>query len=152
MTRVWTVEEDMRLLRFKAGPGRTLRALAEELGRTYYACRTRRKLLTSEKIRPGQAMLPRKCRGCQAPLPPGRPRYCESCRKRALLKSYRMRYRSGSLATIGAAHNRFARWSDEDDQVLMSGKVTISLARRLGRTLKSCYARRERLAKTLAVQ
>lgn len=148
---LWTDQEDLRLRDFVAGGGVTLRDLAQELGRTYYACRTRRKLLISGQIKPGQALLPRKCR-CGNPIPQGsRSRRCEACRKRSLLQSYKVRYRSGSEATQGAAKNRFSRWTEEDDALLLQQPITIGLARRLGRTLKSCYARRERLARRFSL-
>lgn len=80
-------------------PG-TLRDLACELGRTYYATRLRRKALIAGSVR-----------SADEPRPP----------------------------------RDSTRWTAYEDRRVLSERVTLDLARQLGRTLKACVVRRQRL-------
>lgn len=145
MRRYWTREEDEALTRFVPYQGRSLRDLARELGRTYYATRLRRKALLAGHVTPGGPT----CDLCSAPLKDGRRHgHCEDCRTARAQENNLVRYKSGSLATRGVAQRKWSRWTAADDAKLLSEPLSIALARDLGRTLKSCSVRRQRVLST----
>lgn len=141
--RYWTPQEDRLLLEFQPAPARNLRDLAQELGRTYYAVRGRRKALQAGHVQPAAEPC---CLGCGAKLPEGRHHgCCERCRLTHQRRSNRRRYLMGSLSTSGKAGRRWQPWTEEDDRRVLQEPLTLNLARELGRTMKSCTVRRQRL-------
>lgn len=136
----WTAAEDQALLEHRPGRGPSLRELAEELGRTYYAARRRRKDLASGRLSPGGA---HRCSRCESLLPERQKHgHCPACR--AAPDKPRT---SRTPEEIASATNAGLRWKPLDDAILMSSPtVTLPQAHNLGRTQSACWARRRRLA------
>lgn len=126
--------------------GPSLRDIARDLDRTYYATRLRRKVLLNGKVQP---VGPPACPACDEPLAPGRHHgLCDDCRRDRQRAGYRYRYRASVLASHGAADRKWMRWRAEDDVRLTTEPLTLDLAWQLGRTMKSCIVRRQRLRET----
>lgn len=141
--RYWTEEEDRALLAFRAGYDKTLRQLAEELGRTFAAARHRRKALLARRLRPGQRYL---CRGCTEMLPPGQKHgFCAACRDRKRKQRYSTRYALERRATRPGADRKGMRWTPDEDRAVLSAYPDVEMARHLKRTLASCRSRRDKL-------
>jgi hypothetical protein len=141
--RNWTLSEDQVLLAFRPSRAKTLRQLADELGRTFSATRHRRKALLARRLQPGQVYL---CRGCEDPLPCEQKHgYCATCRDIRRRIRYEDRYQAERQATRPFASRRGAPWSPDEDHAVLSAYPTVTIALQLGRTLASCRSRREKL-------
>lgn len=137
----WTEDEDRALLAYKPHQGETLRDVAARLGRSYYACRHRRKELLAGRIKPGER---RPCVRCDGELPEGRKHgFCDECSSDAYRAAQRRSYHRQREAALPFAANLGVHWSPEDEAVLMAGgQATVQLARKLGRTPAACVTHR----------
>ncbi len=136
----WSPEEDAQVLAYVPHTGLTLRDVAAELGRTYFACRRRRKDLLAGRVEAAGA---HECARCRAPLPEGRQHgYCEKCKGDASRANQRSYYQRNREATLPAASRNRRRWQPGEDARLLAGALTVAVARELQRTLAACQDRR----------
>lgn len=136
----WRAAEDRALLAHDPSTGETLRELAARLGRTYYACRIRRKALRSGTLSPGQRSA---CTLCSRPLPEGRkPGHCTRCKRAVAHEAAAAAHRRTLEETLPTASRRHRLWTAEEDAEVLARPPDVEMAKRLGRTVGSCQLRR----------
>lgn len=146
----WERWEDRVLRDFDRRGGMTLRWIAgEQLGRSYYAVRLRRKRIQAGEIDPEA---PASCARCGIELEDERRQgYCPDCAARNR-EELLQRRRDATREESRMARRKRLRWSHEEDARLLAAGPTRATAQELGRTVYACWSRHSRLQRALRTE